>query len=111
MSEIEITQADRDAAANLAYDLPGSFGGNDEQAIRNGLWDDGELGPIVQAFARHRHEARAEALEEAAKAIEGDGVVIPLATAFVPLIIGHNQPCMSGDMRDRLTPPQAPSVR
>lgn len=89
MSEIEITQADRDLAGWFTRRIAGG-----------GLYDE----QAAKLIAKHRHEARAEALEEAAKAIEGDGVVIPLATAFVPLIIGHNQPCMSGDMRDRLTP-------
>lgn len=54
MSMIEITKADRDAAANYwagwSNNLPEV---------------DGEIHPLVFAFARHRHEARAEALGEA----------------------------------------------
>ncbi len=67
---------------------------------------------LLEAFAAHREAAEARAREEGAKAmqiaavnyIDGRNGVIPGATAFVPLIIGHNQPCMSGDMRDRLSP-------
>lgn len=31
-----------------------------------------------------------------------DQLAEAIRDTFVPLIIGHNQPCMSGDMRDRL---------
>jgi hypothetical protein len=41
-------------------------------------------------------------LELAARYIEGYGGVIPGANVFAPLISGNNQPCMSGDGRDRM---------
>lgn len=50
-------------------------------------------------------EAR-EAVERIAAMIDGSDGNIPFTTVFIPLIIGHNQPCMSGDMRDRLHPHQ-----
>ena len=52
--DLTIIQADREAAAKLAESLDTEFQGNDVAAIRNGIWDDGELGSIVQDFARHR---------------------------------------------------------
>lgn len=55
---VPVTQEDRDAAANLAEWLQSmtNIGGNDIAAIRNGFWDQDtdDLGPLVQAFARHR---------------------------------------------------------
>lgn len=53
-----VIQVDRDAAADLAERLHSTMniGGNDIAAIRNGIWDDdaNDLGPLVQAFRRHR---------------------------------------------------------
>ncbi len=45
---------------------------------------------------------RAKALEQAAAYIEGKGGVIPGASVFARLVSRNNQPCMSGDPRDRL---------
>jgi len=42
--------------------------------------------------------------EGCANYIEGADGNIPGTTIFVPLIIGHNQPDMSGDSRNRLIP-------
>lgn len=36
--------------------------------------------------------------------LRGDGGVIPALAAFAPLVSGNNQPCMSGDLRDRIRP-------
>lgn len=58
----------------------------------------------MQILAHHAQQARLEERERIARYVEGAGGVIPGATAFVPLITGDNQPCMSGDMRDRLHP-------
>jgi len=49
-------------------------------------------------------KVRDAVLEDAARYIEGAGGVIPGTTGFVSLIIGHNQPDMSGDSRNRLMP-------
>lgn len=57
MSEIEITQADREAARKFIADEWPSWD-HDHQTVS---------AELMVAFARHRHEARAEALEEAAK--------------------------------------------
>ena len=55
---LPVEQVDREAAADLAEWLQGmaNIGGNDVAAIRNGFWDSDtdDLGPLVQAFARHR---------------------------------------------------------
>lgn len=65
MSNIEITQADRDAAANLAKTAePTSFL---VDLYQSGEWDGSE---VIQAFAKHRIQARNAALEEAAKVAE-----------------------------------------
>ncbi len=39
---------------------------------------------------------------ECAAVLRGDGGVIPVLSAFAGLVSGNNQPCMSGDPRDRL---------
>jgi hypothetical protein len=44
------------------------------------------------------------AVEAIARYVEGHGGVIPGTAVFAPLISGNNQPCMSGDGRDRLLP-------
>lgn len=61
---IEVTQADREAAAKWA-----KMQGRPQQAanMRRGSCDSA---PLVQAFARHRIAARDAALEEAAKVAE-----------------------------------------
>ncbi len=46
----------------------------------------------------------ADGVEDAARYVEGHGGVIPGATAFIPMVTGDRQPCMSGDGRDRLMP-------
>lgn len=84
-----VTDADRRAADNWRREFKDCIG---------------EHTALVQAFAAHRIEAREQALEDAARMIDGSDGMIPYSTAFVPLILGHNQPCMSGDMRDRLHP-------
>lgn len=58
----KITQADREAAAAF-YGTWGATKGwqHLEEPIRKGLVDDNAL---VQAFARHRHQARAEVVGE-----------------------------------------------
>lgn len=61
---------------------------------------------LNEAFARHRKAAERQALERAAGYIEGAGGVIPGASIFAGLIAGNSQPDMSGDMRNRLHPPQ-----
>jgi hypothetical protein len=53
-----------------------------------------------------RLEAAEKCKERIAAMIDGSDGNIPFTTVFVPLIVGHNQPCMSGDMRDRLHPHQ-----
>lgn len=53
-----------------------------------------------------RLEAAERGKERIAAMIDGSDGNIPFTTVFVPLIVGHNQPCMSGDMRDRLHPHQ-----
>lgn len=54
--------------------------------------------------ARLEEQVR-EAYERCAAYIEGKGGVIPGANVFAGLVSGNNQPCMSGDMRDRMHPP------
>ena len=57
---LQIEQVDREAAALCAERMQGiPFDGNDVAAMRIGIWDDGELGDMVQAFARHRLAALA----------------------------------------------------
>lgn len=58
----EITQADREAAAEILIDSY-DYASAAEQ-VRKGQWDDH---PLVQAFARHRITAQREAIEEAAE--------------------------------------------
>lgn len=41
-------------------------------------------------------------LDKAADYIEGSGGVIPGTVGFASLVSGNRQPCMSGDVRDRL---------
>jgi len=57
MIDTPITQADRDAAADLA-EMAGrlAFGGNDAAAIRQGIWDsdDKDIGRFVRAVAALR---------------------------------------------------------
>lgn len=36
--------------------------------------------------------------------LTGEGGNIPALSGFAVLVSGNNQPCMSGDMRDRLRP-------
>lgn len=75
MTELKITQADRDAAASLALwlfdvDLPQSALDRIAERLRSGKAD---KQPSVQAFARHRiaaEEGKAE-LVEALERIEG----------------------------------------
>lgn len=66
---LEVTQADREAAADYEEHFPPHMGG---QVFRDGVADDH---PLVAAFARHRiaaiEEVR-EALEEAARAMAAD---------------------------------------
>ena len=54
--------------------------------------------------ARLEEQVR-EAYERCAAYIEGKGGVLPGANVFAGLVSGNNQPCMSGDMRDRMHPP------
>ena len=68
MSEIEITQDDREAAASFYGKYlarPGEV--PVEAAFRSGHVDES---PLIQAFARHRQTARERALDEAAEACE-----------------------------------------
>lgn len=54
-------------------------------------------------FAPDTAQSEAEQVKEAAaRYIEGYGGVIPGAAVFAPMVSGNNQPCMSGDPRDRL---------
>lgn len=65
MGDVEVTQADRDAAAKHTTRGHGKLGHHTFSAtymIRNGHWDDD---PLVQAFARHRIEASRPAPSEA----------------------------------------------
>ena len=69
--KIEVTQADRDAAADAVKAYRDNKNGNWQARIRDGECDDGEM---VQSFARHAHAARIEgaraALEAAATELE-----------------------------------------
>jgi hypothetical protein len=57
--QVQVSQADRDAAAALFL--------NDTRSKRIALAGGLDSRPLVQAFARHRHTATAEALEAAAQ--------------------------------------------
>ncbi len=77
MSEIEITQADREAAARFMDECNPYLG---DCGMKNSL----HLA-LRQAFARHRHEARAEAFRDVISRMslwielnEGDGWDDPL---------------------------------
>ena len=61
-----VTAADREAAVKAARET--DYTDVCIARMKQGLYDHF---PFVQAFARHRHEARAEALEEAAFAAHG----------------------------------------
>lgn len=75
MTEITVTQEDREVAANWMRAL------SDYQEIGAGGYGD-----LVQAFARHRHEARKTALEEAAG----------IADAYSDMCAGSDQPETQG---------------
>lgn len=77
MTDIKITQADRDAAADSVKAYRDRKDNDWQQRIRDGKCDDGTM---VQAFARHRHEARAEALEEGKN--NWDGLARSIMMAF-----------------------------
>lgn len=97
MSE-QVTQTDIKAAlSHLGWDDYDDFCA---WAIDNHEMD--RFDQLVEAFARHRRET----LEEAANYIEGAGGVIPGTSVFAGLVAGNSQPDMSGDMRNRLQPPQ-----
>lgn len=70
MTDIEITQADREAAANLT--VPNGRWPGFSADFRSGRADRNQL---TQAFARHRIEARAAAIEECAKVAEDHRMV------------------------------------
>lgn len=57
--------------------------------------------PIIQ---RREQQASEAMREKCAVYVEGAEGVIPGAAVFAGLISGNNQPCMSGDMRDRINP-------
>lgn len=63
-----VTQQDRDAAADLLDEISSLTGddgiGQVADLIRDGEYDEHDA---VQAFARHREQARADAFKEAAK--------------------------------------------
>ena len=63
-SKIEVTQADRDAAADAVKAYRDNKNGNWQARIRNGECDDGY---IVQAFASHRLATRTDATPVARK--------------------------------------------
>lgn len=73
MSEIEITQADREAAARL-YGYP-SYEDVRFQSSRE------QVEGYASHFARHRTQARAEAIEEAAR----------VADVAVPYVVGEKR--------------------
>ena len=56
---MQVEQIDRDAGADFMGSIPAFYG--QEQPMRDGLHD---TSLIVQAFARHRHQARAEVVGE-----------------------------------------------
>ena len=55
-----------------------------------------------KVIARAILAAKAEERENIAAYVEGKGGVIPGAAVFAWLVSRNNQPCMSGDPRDRL---------
>lgn len=61
---------------------------------------------LLDAHQRGKDEGRAigrrEGMEEAADYVAGTGGVIPGASVYAPLVSGNNQPCASGDPRDRI---------
>lgn len=57
---------------------------------------------VVDLLARAILAATEAERERIAAYIEGKGGVIPGAAVFAPLVSRNNQPCMSGDPRDRL---------
>lgn len=64
---------------------------------------------LLPKHSRQRIKIAARAViaivvEEAAAYVEGAEGKIPGTNAFAMLVSGNNQPCMSGDARDRLTP-------
>ena len=63
--KIEVTQADRDAAADAVKAYRDNKNGNWQARIRDGECDDGEM---VQSFARHAHAARIEGARAAIEA-------------------------------------------
>jgi hypothetical protein len=75
-------------------------------------WDDYDehqqrtLWGFFDAVAREQQAALSAArpfvAAECAAVLRGDGGVIPVLSAFAGLVSGNNQPCMSGDPRDRL---------
>lgn len=54
MTDVAVTQEDRDAAADAVKAYRDQRNGNWQQRIRDGKCDDGEM---VQAFARHRQSS------------------------------------------------------
>lgn len=93
---IEVIQADRDAAADLAEWLQGitNIGGNDVAAIRNGIWDqDGDdLGPLVQAFARHRLAHSPTPIDPSDEQVERDPRLSALADRLQVIVsLGSGQ--------------------
>lgn len=60
--------------------------------------------PLIAAReATARAEGYAAAREDAADMLDGKrSTVIPLLASFASLVSGNQQPCMSGDARDRL---------
>lgn len=65
--------------------------------------DEFEALTLLPALKAAEERGARMALEAAADWVDGKGGrVIPGATVFVPVVTGDNQPCMSGDMRDRL---------
>ena len=59
---MQVEQIDREAGADFMGSIPAFYG--QEQPMRDGLHD---TSLIVQALARHRHQARAEQAAELAK--------------------------------------------
>lgn len=102
---MDVTQADETRAIDIFDDALGnmsSFGEFGSPSCREEA-----LRTISMHLAAHHQAALLEGvrigIEAAASYVDGNGnTVIPGANAFVPLLIGHNQPCMSGDARDRL---------
>ena len=56
---MQVEQIDREAGADFMGSIPAFYG--QEQPMRDGLHD---TSLIVQAFARHRHQVRAEVVGE-----------------------------------------------